>query len=88
MIHTIVHVLGLDNASGAWYLWWSGVGADLGIIGAAVGLYRRVNCEVHGCWRVGRHATAAQHRVCRKHHPMDKLTPADVAAAHEEATRQ
>ena len=88
MLHTIGHILGLDNASGAWYLWWSGVGADLGILGAVVGAYRRVNCEVHGCWRLGRHATAAGHRVCRRHHPLDKITPAVVIEAHEEAARQ
>lgn len=87
MIHTIAHVLGIDNASGYWYLWWSGAGADLGILGALIGLFRRMNCEVHHCWRLGSHATAAGHRVCRKHHPMDKLTPAAVAEAHAEATR-
>jgi hypothetical protein len=88
VIHAIGHVLGLDNPSGAWYLWWSGVGADLGILGAVAGAYRRMNCEVHGCWRLGRHATAAGHRVCRLHHPLDKITPDVVAAAHEEAAQR
>lgn len=84
-MHAVAHVLGLDNASGGWYLWWSGIGADLGLFGAPFILWRRHNCEVQRCWRLGRHTTAAGHRVCRIHHPDDGVTAADVAVAHEEA---
>ncbi|MEZ0089919.1 hypothetical protein [Streptacidiphilus sp. EB129] len=90
MVGLLAHWLGLDNASGPPYLWWSGAGADLGelaIIGGLVSIYRRHNCEVHRCWRLGRHATAAGHMVCRRHHPLDRLTSADVVSAHEEAGR-
>lgn len=90
MFHVIAHLLGLDDASGRWYLWWSGAGADLGelaIIGGLVSLYRKHNCEVRRCWRLGRHATAAGHHVCRLHHPDDHLTAEAVAAAHAQARR-
>ena len=87
MVHAIAHILGLDNASGPWYLWWSGACADLGMIGAAYTLIRRHNCEVHHCWRIGRHATAAGHRVCARHHPEDQITAAVVASAHEQASQ-
>lgn len=26
--HWLAHILGLDNATGAWYLFWSGFGGD------------------------------------------------------------
>jgi hypothetical protein len=86
-VHLLLHVLGVDDASGRWYLWWSGAGADLGLFAAPFVLWRRHNCEVRRCPRLGRHVTAAGHRVCRRHHPDDHLTADVVAAAHEEASR-
>lgn len=89
-MHLFLHILGVDDASGRWYLWWSGVGADLeeiAILGGLVSLYRKHTCEVHRCWRLARHRTAASHVVCRRHHPDQRLTPAAVLAAHEEATQ-
>ncbi len=65
------HLLGLDNGSGMWYLFWSGIGSDIGeltLLVAAWSFIRKSNCHVHGCWRVGRHATGDA-TVCRKHHP-------------------
>lgn len=29
-MHLLAHILGLDHANGHWYLWWSGIGSDLG----------------------------------------------------------
>ncbi len=87
----LVHILGLDNGSGRWYLFHSGAGANLGEYAIAVALaamIRRHNCEVHRCWRLGRHATAAGHVVCRRHHPDGHLTAEAVAAANEEQTRE
>ncbi len=49
------HVLGTDGRS--WYDFWSGFGADLGqiaFVGAAIGLYRKHNCHVKGCWRIAK----------------------------------
>lgn len=85
MVRLIAHILGLDDASGHWYLWWSGIGADLGLIGGAIALYRRHNCEVQRCWRIGKHATAAGHHLCRRHHPDGPLTAAQAHAAHAAA---
>jgi hypothetical protein len=80
---------------GPYYGFWSGFGSDLGeatIVTAIFGLLFHVfkvnNCEVHHCWRIGRHKTLAGHCVCRKHHP-DHATAAptagEVATAHEVA---
>ena len=89
-MHWLQFFFGFRNGdgNGSHYLFWSGSGSDLGelaIIGGLLGLFRKHNCEVHGCWRMGRHQTAAGHMVCRRHHPDDHLTAADVAVAHEEA---
>jgi len=88
VIHTLLDWMGLTDASGKPYLFWSGFGADLSefaIVGAVVGLLRRWNCESHGCWRIARHKTAAEHRVCRHHHPAGAPTAADISAAHAAA---
>lgn len=88
MIRLLLHWLGLDSASGPAYLAWSGAVSDLGelaLIGGIIALVRKHTCEVHRCWRIGRHDTAAGHTVCRKHHPDGPLTAAHVAAAHEAA---
>lgn len=79
---------------GPWYGFWSGAGSDMSYLTAPVTLcialaawYRRNNCEVHTCWRLGRHDTLAGHTVCRRHHPDDKLTHQDVLDAHENILR-
>jgi hypothetical protein len=84
-MHWLAHFLGTDNLSGAYYGFWSGAGSDIGELGIVAGLgamIRQRNCEVHGCWRLGRHTTAAGHRVCRRHHPEGHLTAQGVREAH------
>lgn len=88
-MHWLSHWLGLDNGSGPIYLWWSGVGADLGelaIISGLISIYRRHVCEIHRCQRLGRHQTNAGHRVCRHHHPDGPLTVQHAHAAHHDHT--
>jgi hypothetical protein len=87
----LLHILGVDSASGQAYLAWSGILSDLGelaLIGSLIALVKHRTCEVHRCFRLGVHQTAAGHRVCRKHHPEDHLTAERVAEAHEAATRE
>ncbi len=71
--------------SGAAYAFWSGPGSDiseLAVAGTIVGLLRSRNCEIHGCWRIGRHMSAANQRLCRKHHPEEHLTVEQAHKAH------
>lgn len=81
----LAHILGLDNASGCWYLFWSGFGADiseLAIVGAIVGLLRKHNCHARRCWRIGRFTVAGTaFVVCGRHHPDPVPTAADISAA-------
>jgi hypothetical protein len=93
--HWLVHQAGVDYGApyGRWvpYDFWSGAGSDLSevaLLGGLIGFLRHRNCEVKGCWRLGRHQTAAQHNVCRKHHPDDHLTAGQVIDAHQAAITQ
>ena len=63
MLRWLAHVCGLDNASGNWYLFWSGFGADLGLFVAVGTFFRRHNCHTDGCWRMAHHPK--EH--CRRH---------------------
>jgi hypothetical protein len=86
--HWLAVHTGTVNEPGPYYGFFSGAGSDLGevtLLGGLIVLVRRHNCEVKGCWRLGRHQTAAQHNVCRRHHPDDHLTTGDVHAAHHAA---
>jgi len=87
-MHWLSHFLGMDDLSGPFYGWWSGAGSDLselGILATLIAHVRHINCEVHGCWHLGRHMTNAGHTVCRRHHPDGAPTASDVTTAHENA---
>lgn len=84
----LMHILGLDDASGPIYLAWSGPVADLGLLGAAVTVWWRHTCHVGRCWRFAVHpVTGTPFKTCRKHHPAvpDRITAAHIAEAHEQA---
>jgi hypothetical protein len=85
------YFFGLDNGSGAHYLFWSGIGSDATeflILGGIIQLYRRHNCHVKGCWRMQRRAVAGTgHIVCNKHHPVPLPSHEDVKRDHVTAKR-
>ncbi len=66
----LAHVLGLDNGSGPWYLFWSGFGSDLseitGLGAVAYIFWRKHNCHTPGCWRIGRHESEGR-VLCHRH---------------------
>jgi hypothetical protein len=84
---------GTSNATSRAYDFWSGFGSDIGevaIIGAVIGMYRKHNCHVHGCWRVAKHPVeGTPYVVCKKHHPTvpDLVTADHVADAHRARRR-
>jgi hypothetical protein len=87
-MHGLAVWFGLVNPTGHAYMFWSAFGSDLGevtIVGGLAALYRKHTCEVHRCWRLQRHATAAGHNVCRRHHPDGTLSAQDVVEAHRRA---
>lgn len=75
----IGHILGLDDASGPWYLFWSGICGDLSLFGAALVIVRKHNCHVKSCPRIGRHPVeGTTYVVCRHHHPDEAPTAYDL----------
>lgn len=83
--HWLYTFLGV-NGSPPWGTFYGDFGSDIGelaIVGGLAGIIRQHNCEVKGCPRLGRHTTAANHKVCRKHHPDDHLTAQAVLDAHK-----
>lgn len=79
------HWLGLDNASGSLYLWWSGFFADLTIFAGAFGLYWHHTCHVGTCWRLGPHPVeGTPYKTCKTHHPkIDHTTAVTVETIHQ-----
>lgn len=88
MIHIIAHaivcVMGLNNGSGAAYLFWSGFGSDLAYLGAISFAWHHLNCHAKGCYRIGRHpVSGTPFKTCRKHHPEidGRTSAADIKEA-------
>ncbi len=83
LVNWALHTFGLDDGSGAWYLFWSGVCGDLFIIGAVITMYRHLNCHADGCRRLGLHPVhGTSFKVCRKHHPAGGNSVDHIHAAH------
>lgn len=90
-VNDFLTFLGVVDGGGRWYLWWSGMFANVTIFAAVVLFYRKHNCHVHGCLRIGSHRATdlngVDHVVCRHHHPSlgpahrlhpDQLVPTDA----------
>lgn len=76
-MYWVMHLTGLDSASGPAYLFWSGIGGNLGIIAVLYGVLRKHNCHVRGCLRIGiYHVGGTPYVVCRRHHPDVDAAPA------------
>jgi hypothetical protein len=74
----ILELTGSKSSSSMAYNFWSGFGGDITIIlsflAAPIVLFRKNNCHVRWCFRIGRHGfsdpeTGLTHNLCRKHHP-------------------
>lgn len=75
MIHWLATWMGLDNAGGPIYSFWSGFGSDIGellILGGLWHFVRHSNCHVKKCARFGKPVAGTPYRACHKHHPNHK----------------
>jgi hypothetical protein len=69
LLHALLHYAGLTNASGAWYLFWSGIFGDATIFAGVTVLARKHNCHVKGCKSVLTSNDPEVHApACRRHH--------------------
>ena len=61
------------------YDFLSGIFGGSAFLTGAWVLVRKNNCEVHRCWRLGRHPVEGTgHRVCRRHNPEGRITAEHV----------
>lgn len=67
-MHWLAHIFGLDNASGGWYLFWSGICGDLALIGGTATLYHKHTCHAPRCARIAKHQVEGT-PWCTRHHP-------------------
>lgn len=70
-MHFMSHWLGLDNAAGPLYLWWSGFFGDLAIFGAVGIFYWKHSCHQRHCLRIGKHHIDGT-PYCSKHKSTSK----------------
>lgn len=88
------HLIGADNGSGPVYLFWSGFFGDMTIFTGVFMLYRKHNCHVTTCPRIGRHRVKGhqgeEYVVCKRHHPIHhgkKITHHDIYLSHKKAQK-
>src|SRR5580692_7333004 len=70
--HWFLRYTGADAESGTWYWFWSGFGGaipDFLILGSIITIYRRHNCHVKGCFRLGKPVEGTPYLACPAHHP-------------------
>lgn len=65
------------DGNGSHYLFWSGAGSDLAymsFLAGGIALYRKHNCRMRWCWRIGHHpftdpTDSVMRLLCWRHHP-------------------
>jgi hypothetical protein len=96
VINWLLHSSGVDDGSGAWYLWWSGFFSNVAIFAAFFVALRRLNCHEPHCWRIGRFpVVGTPYHTCTKHHPVigggagkRDRRKGDIGKAHDLAVAQ
>lgn len=87
----MLELTGSRSSSSMAYNFWSGFGGDVTIIAslltAPIIAFRRHNCHVKRCWRIGHHDytdnLGVTFKMCRRHHPDhpgDALTAEQITA--------
>lgn len=67
MLHWLAHFFGLDNASGAYYLAWSGPAGDLTTLAIVAVIWRHLNCHTPGCKGIAHFPLkGSPYKVCGK----------------------
>ncbi len=86
MLHWFLHITGADNTSGVWYGFWSGFGSDLLEFTIVGTVWRKLNCHIKGCYRIGLHKVeGTPYITCKRHHPgiyVNSITAKHIKAEH------
>lgn len=84
MIRLLMHVAGLDNGSGPWYLFWSGIGGRFTVAATMLAIWHRHVCHMRGCLRPGRHKQPdSPHVFCFKHSQWNQPRKSDFVQEGE-----
>lgn len=91
-VHPLAREVGMTNASGQPYLFWSGFFGDVTIFVAAALFVAHHNCRARWCPRIGRHTVdGTPYVVCQRHHPDHSRVPSrptfqEILRHHARAT--
>lgn len=83
--HWLLYWTGIGVESGKGYGYWSGIGSCFALLSIFGVEYRKHNCHIDRCWRIGVHKVdGSPYIVCGKHHPAvpDKVTVEHVHRLH------
>lgn len=86
-MHGLLWFIGVSpvpDGTSPMYQLWSGFVPALAILSLVGGLwshYKRINCHVHGCWRIGRYDVEG-FKVCHAHHPDEQVKRGGVEWRH------
>lgn len=85
MWHELARICGLTDASGSYYLFWSGIGGGPTVIALPIVAYeyaRRNSCDVPGCKRMARRKAKDKygdtHGVCVRHLHEYEVKPDEI----------
>jgi hypothetical protein len=74
--HWLAHVLGLDDTTGRWYLFYSGFGGFMGKFAIVAVAWHWLNCHEKGCWRIAGHRNPQSgFRSCMRHRRAAQMPP-------------
>lgn len=83
------------DPTGKWYVFWSGIGSNLGYLVFFGAIWRYTTCDTEGCHRIGLYKLEGRseegalrvYRLCSRHHPhkREKQTREVIFAAIEKA---
>lgn len=83
MLHLLFVIIGLTNASGPFYLFWSGFYSALTSITVLYILARRYNCHWEKCPKIAWHEDPVGHLMyCKRHLPLVLEKNRKSRAAH------
>lgn len=71
------------DPQGKWVIFWGGFGSCLSEFAILGVVWKHLNCNTKGCWRIGRHhVEGTPYKVCRRCHPTVPTAGASLAQIH------
>lgn len=81
-MHAVAYWLGLTDAAGPVYLFWSGFFGNVSIFAGVAAFVVHKNCHTAGCWRIGGHSG-----LCQRHRNTPRMQAPWALAGAEDVVR-